>query len=126
MPDQMSPIYSPGSDGLRPGAMEKIREEMTELFRDKFGVSVARVGQSYQKPYNHWFDTVPYPQGARIPEFSKFSGENGRSTYEHIGQFLAHLGELADGEAFCVRLFSLSLTGTAFAWYALSPNSINS
>jgi hypothetical protein len=34
---------------------------------------------------------------------------------------------LADGEAFCVRLFSLSLTGTAFAWYAtLSPNSINS
>jgi hypothetical protein len=41
--------------------MEKIREEMTELFRDKFGVSVAKVGQSNQKPYNHWFDTVPYP-----------------------------------------------------------------
>jgi hypothetical protein len=98
--------------------MEKIREEMTELFRDKFGVSVARVGQSYQKPYNHRFDTVPYPQGARIPEFSKFSGENGRSTHEHIGQFLAHLGELVDGEAFRVRLFSLSLTGTVFAWYA--------
>jgi hypothetical protein len=34
---------------------------------------------------------------------------------------------LADGEAFCVRLFSLSLTCTAFAWYAtLPPNSINS
>jgi hypothetical protein len=41
-------------------------------------------------------------------------------------QFLAHLGELADGEAFRVHLFSLSLTGTTFAWYAaLSPNSIN-
>jgi hypothetical protein len=107
--------------------MEKIREEMTELFRDKLGVSVARVGKSYQKPYNHRFDTVPYPQGARIPEFSKFSGENGRSAHEHIGQFLAHLGELADGEAFRVRLFSLSLTSTAFAWYAaLPPNSINS
>jgi hypothetical protein len=107
--------------------MEKIREEMTELFRDKFRVSVARVGQSYQKPYNHRFDTVPYPQGARIPEFSKFSGENGRSTHEHIGQFLAHLGELTYGEAFRVRLFSLSLTGTTFAWYAaLPPNSINS
>jgi hypothetical protein len=70
--------------------------------------------------------TVPYPQGARIPEFSKFFGENGRNTHEHLGQFLAHLGELADGEAFHVRLFSLSLTGTAFAWYAaLPPNSIN-
>jgi hypothetical protein len=100
---------------------------MTKLFRDKFRVSVARVGQSYQNSYNHRFDTITYPQGARIPKFSKFSGENGRSTHEHIGQFLAHLGELADGEAFRVRLFSLSLTGTAFAWYdALPPNSINS
>jgi hypothetical protein len=118
--------HSPGSGGLPPGAMEKIREEMTELFQDKSRVSIARVGQSYQKPYNQRFDAVPYPQGARIPEFSKFSSENGRSTHEHIGQFLAHLGELADGEAFRVRLFSLSLTSTAFAWYAtLPPNSIN-
>jgi hypothetical protein len=107
--------------------MEKIREEMAELFRDKLRVSVARVGQSYQKPYDHQFDTIPYPQGASIPKFSKFSSKNGRSTHEHIGQFLAHLGEMADGEAFHVRLFSLSLTGTAFAWYAaLPPNSINS
>jgi hypothetical protein len=105
--------------------MEKLREEMVELFRERFGVSVARVRQSYQKLYDHRFDIVPYPQGARIPEFSKFSGENVRSTHEHIGQFLAHLGELADGEAFHVRLFSLSLTGTAFAWYAaLPPNFI--
>jgi hypothetical protein len=44
---------------------------------------------------------------------------------EHIGQFLAQLGELADTEAFRVRLFSLSLTGTVFAWYAtLPPNFI--
>jgi hypothetical protein len=107
--------------------MEKIREEMAELFQDRLGLSVARVGQSYQKPYDHRFDIVPYPQGARIPEFSKFSGKNGRSTHEHIGQFLAHLGELADGEVFRVRLFYLSLTGTTFAWYAaLPPNSINS
>jgi hypothetical protein len=90
--------------------MEKIREELGELFRDRLGVSIARVGKSYQKPYDHRFDIVPYPQAGRIPEFPKFSGENGRSTHEHIGQFLAHLGELADGEAFRVR----SLTGTAF------------
>jgi hypothetical protein len=119
--------HSPRSSGLPLDVMEKIREEMTELFRDRLRVSVARVGQSYQKPYDHRFDTVPYPQRARVPEFSMFSGENGRSTYKHIGKFLAYLGELADGEAFRVRLFSLSLTGTAFAWYsALPPNSINS
>jgi hypothetical protein len=97
--------HSLGFGGLPPDAMEKIREEMAELFRDRLEVSVARVGQSYQKPYDHRFDIASYPQGARIPEFSKFSGENGRSTHKHIGQFLAHLGELADGEAFRVCLF---------------------
>jgi hypothetical protein len=33
--------------------MEKMSEEMAELFRDRLGVSVTRVGQSYQKPYDH-------------------------------------------------------------------------
>ena len=105
IPDQMSPTAQ-RSGGLPSGAMEKIREEMTELFQDRLGVSVARVGQSYQKPYDHRFNTVSYPQGERIPEFSMFSNENGRSTHGHIGQFLAHLGELADGKAFRVCLFS--------------------
>jgi hypothetical protein len=100
---------------------------MAELFRDRLGVRVARVDQSYQKPYDQRFDTVPYPQGARIPEFSKFSGESDRSTHKHVGQFLVQLGKLADVKAFCVCLFSLSLTDTVFAWYAaLPPNSINS
>jgi hypothetical protein len=78
------------------GTMEKIREEMAELFLDSLRVSVARVAQSYQKPYDHQFDTVPYPQGERI---SKFSGESDRSTHEHVGQFLAHLGELDFGRS---------------------------
>ena len=64
--------------------MEKIREEMAELFRDRLEVSVGRVGQTYQKSYDHRFDIVPYPQGARIPEFSKISSENGRSKHEHM------------------------------------------
>jgi hypothetical protein len=62
-----------------------------------------------------------------VPDFSKFSGEGSKGTHKYIGQFLAQLGELVDIEAFRVRIFSLSLTSTAFAWYvALSPNSINS
>jgi hypothetical protein len=82
-------------------------------------------GQSYRKPYVSLFDHHPYPQGTRILEFSKFSGDQGKSMREHIGQFLAQLGELTDIEAFRVRLFSFSLTGTVLAWYAtLPPNSI--
>jgi hypothetical protein len=78
-------------------------------------------GQSYRRPYDSRFDYHPYPQGTRIPKFAKFSGDQGKSTREHIGQFLAQLGELADTVAFRVCLFSLYLTGTAFAWYATLP-----
>jgi hypothetical protein len=102
-----------------------VREEIAGAFQDKLRVSMVPGGQSYRKPYDSRFDHHPYPQGTRIPEFAKFSGDQGKNTREHIGQFLAQLGELADTEAFHVRLFSLSLTGTAFAWYAtLPPNSI--
>jgi hypothetical protein len=84
-------------------------------------------GQLYRKPYDTQFDYDPYSQETRIPKFSKNLVDQCKSTQEHIGQFLAQLGELFDREAFCVRLFSLSLTGTALAWYAiLSPSSIYS
>jgi hypothetical protein len=61
-----------------------------------------------------------------ILDFSKFSGKGRKSTHEHVSQFLVHIGELADKEAYYVCLFLLSLTGTTFAWHAaLAPNSIN-
>jgi hypothetical protein len=119
------PMFDQRAGGLAPVAIDIVREETTGVFRDKLGVSMVPGGQSYRKPYDSQFDHHPYPQGTMIPVFAKFSGDQGKSTREHIGQFLAQLGELADTEAFRVRLFSLSLIGTAFAWYAtLPPNSI--
>jgi hypothetical protein len=110
---------------LPPAAIDIVREEIAGAFRDKLGVSIVPGGQSYHGPYDSQFDRLPYPQGTKIPEFAKFSGDQGKNMREHIDQFLAQLGELADTEAFRVCLFSLSLIGTAFAWYAtLSPNSI--
>jgi hypothetical protein len=102
--------------GLAPAVIDIVREKIAGAFRDKLGVSMVPAGQSYRKPYDNRFDHHPYPQGTRISEFAKFSGDQGKSTREHIGQFLTQLGELADTEAFRVRLFSLSLTGTTFAW----------
>jgi hypothetical protein len=120
-----SPILDQRASGLPPVAIDIVREEIAGAFRDKLGVSIVPGGQSYRRPYDSQFDRLPYPQGTRIPEFAKFSGDQEKSTREHIYQFLAQLGELADTEAFCVCLFSLSLTGTAFTWYAtLPPNSI--
>ena len=62
-----------------------------------------------------------------MPKFVKFSGEDTRSTFEHISQYLAQLGEASSINELKVCLFSLSLTRTAFSWFSsLAPNSIGS
>jgi hypothetical protein len=122
-----SKLHVSGSAPISPITMDKIWKETTDLFRDMLGISMTISGLSYRKPYNHWFDTTTYPQGAMILDVSNFFGEGGKSTHGHICQFLAQVEELADREAFHVRLFSLSLIGTTFVWYAaLPPNSISS
>ena len=66
-----------------------------------------------------------FPAGWRIPEFTKFNGDDSRTTWEHVSQYVLQLGEAGFNDALRVRLFSLSLTGTAFSWFSsLAPNSI--
>ena len=70
---------------------------------------------SYQKSYPMSFDTVTYPAGFRLPEFVKFNGDDSKSTFEHVSQYLVQLGEASSINELKVHLFSLSLTGTAFS-----------
>jgi hypothetical protein len=64
--------------GLAPAGIDIVREEIAGAFRDKLRVSMVPGGQSYRKPYDSRFDYHPYPQGTRIPEFAKFSGDQGK------------------------------------------------
>jgi hypothetical protein len=75
----------------------------------------------YQKSYPSIFDSVAYPVGWRVPNIIKFDGEDSRTTKEHVSQYLAHLGEASSVEVLRVRLFSLSLTRTAFVWFSSLP-----
>jgi hypothetical protein len=49
-----------------------------------------------------------------MPEFSKFSGEDGKTTLEHVDQFILQCGEASANDALKLRMFSLSSSGTAF------------
>ena len=70
---------------------------------------------------------VSYPVGWCVPNFIKFSGDDNKITWEHISQYVAQLGEASSSEALRVRLFSLSLNGTAFSWFlSLPTNSVRS
>ena len=55
----------------------------------------------------------------RLSEFVNFSGEDSKSDFEHISQYLAQLGEVGSINELKVRLFYLSLTGTTFSWFFL-------
>jgi hypothetical protein len=87
----------------------------------------------YQKPYSSHFDLVPYPTSWRTSDFVKVNGEDNRTTWEHISQYLAQLSEVGSVDGLHIlfvanrhRFFSLSLIGTAFSWFSsLSPNSID-
>ena len=66
---------------------------MANLLRENFKVNVRSKTRTYQKSYATSFDLVAYPAGFRLPEVVKFNGEDTRSTFEHINQYLAQLGE---------------------------------
>jgi hypothetical protein len=104
-----------------------VREDFKKQMRETFGVELSNKSCVYQKSYPSHSELVPYPMGWRTPDFVKFNGEDNRTTWEHVSQYLAQLGKVGSVDALKVRLFSLSLTGTAFSWFSsLSPNSIDS
>ena len=99
-----------------------MKEDLAKMFKCKFGLDMGRT-RLYQRLYSNSFDMIPYPTGWRVSEFIKFSGDDNRSTWEHISQYIAQLGEAGSSKSMRFRMFSLSLTGTAFSWFSsLAPN----
>jgi hypothetical protein len=77
-------------------------------------------------PFPEWYYRVILPPRVKPPtEFTKFSGQDDTSTVEHIARYLMQLGEASADEAFRVRYFPLSLTGSVFQWFtSLPPQSV--
>jgi hypothetical protein len=68
----------------------------------------------YKKPYPKSFDQVPLSYRYKILDF-KFSGTDSVSTREHISRYIVQLGDATSVPALKVRLFPLSLSGSAFS-----------
>jgi hypothetical protein len=70
---------------------------------------------------------IPCPRGFRVPDLAKFIGDDAKTTYEHIGQFLAQVNDVGITDIHKIRMFPLSLIGTTFNWFTSLPlNSIDS
>jgi hypothetical protein len=68
--------------------------------------------RSYQKPYLMYFDVIPYTRGFRVSDLAKFTGDDAKTTYEHIGKFLAQVNDVGITDMRKIRMFSLSLYDT--------------
>jgi hypothetical protein len=103
-----------------------VRDQITRTLRE-FGFIDKGWARSYQKPHPDYFDTIPYPWGFQVPDLAKFMGDDAKTTYEHIGQFLAQVNNVGITDVHKIRMFPLSLTRAAFNWFtSLPPNSIDS
>ncbi|PKI36989.1 hypothetical protein CRG98_042611 [Punica granatum] len=70
-----------------------------------------------RKAYPDWIDRVhQFPKGYKVPDFVLFSGEEKKSTIEHIARFSVQCGEAGSKDYLKLRLFANSLTKSAFPW----------
>jgi hypothetical protein len=80
MPPQATP--EPDADP------NNLTNKLATILRESFDIEPKGQGRVYQKPYLDYYNQLPYPRGYRVPEFSKFSGEDSKITLEHVGQFI--------------------------------------
>nr|ABA97060.1 retrotransposon protein, putative, unclassified [Oryza sativa Japonica Group] len=121
---QTQPIRPPNPPP-NPQGPNNMENMISDIMMNKFGIETSNRARAYKKPYPDYYDNVSFPKNYRVPEFTKFSGEDGKTTWEHVGQFLAQCGE-ANSDTFKLRLFSLSLSGNDFTWFTSLPaNSIH-
>jgi hypothetical protein len=108
-----------------PRMLENVREQLARMLRE-FGLEPKGKSRTYQTPYPEFLNTVPYTRGFRVPDFGKFKGEDSKTTYEHVDQFLAQVSDFGITDVHKIRLFPLSLSGTMFNWFiSLAPNTVN-
>jgi len=93
--------------------------------RDQFGIKPKVNTYSYQTSYPPTYDLILLPNRYKVSDFTKFSGQDDTSTMEHVNRFIIQCGEAVNRDELRVRLFSSSLSGSAFTWFiSLPPNSV--
>jgi hypothetical protein len=103
-----------------------VRKDNDNVLRDSGEIESKVAMHTYQRPYPEHVDSVLYPQGFEVPNFTKFTGENAITTMEHIGRFIDQCGKAGSDNLLKLKLFPLSLSNFASTWYSLlAPSSIS-
>ena len=121
LPMTPSVLQTASADGQQIDWASKIAEVM----RYQFGLKPKQQNLMYKTPYPAAYDQLSLPHKYKLPDFTNFSGQGEVSTVEHINRFIMQCGEAAQNDALKMRLFSMSLSRSAFTWFTTLPaNSI--
>jgi hypothetical protein len=109
-PFRLQPVeMTPARDTNEPCAdPNNLMTQLTTILRVPFGIEPKGREHVYQKPYPNYYGQLPYPRGYRVPKLSKFSGEDEKTTLEHVGQFILQCGEASANDVLKLRIFPLS------------------
>jgi hypothetical protein len=120
METQAPPLLDQRASVLPLAANDIVREEIPRAFRDKLGVNMTHGGNLIKNPMTSDLTMTHTHKGQGYPNLQK----------NWVTRARAHMNlqkNKAGWEEFRICLFSLSLIGTAFAWYTTLPsNSIYS
>nr|CAD39838.2 OSJNBb0072N21.4 [Oryza sativa Japonica Group] len=103
------PPFRPPSPPPDPPRPETVEDWFRNIIRENLA-KLRNRAREYQKPYPDYYDIFPYPRDYKIPEFTKFSGEDSRTTCEHVDKFLAQCAELSDGSDYITSESEIALS----------------
>ncbi|XP_058741295.1 uncharacterized protein LOC131613663 [Vicia villosa] len=108
-------------------AIENNLTTIIERIMARNGINTPLQRPTYLSPLAEYIVQTENPRGWKIPMYTKFGGETGKSTIEHIAKYLTESGDMANNESLRVKHFPSSLTKAAFTWFTtLPPNSVDS
>jgi len=63
-------------------------DKIAKVMRDQFGIKPKVNTYYYRTPYPPAYDLIPLPNRYKVPDFTKFSGQDDTSAMEHVNRFI--------------------------------------
>jgi hypothetical protein len=77
---------------LKSHMKQEIIDHMLETLQKQYGIKPKKQSYMYKTPYPSGYDEIPFPPRFKVPDFTKFSGQDETSTMEHITRFIIQCG----------------------------------
>jgi hypothetical protein len=81
------------------------------------GLNVGLHRPNFVSPLSEYVIQTKLPRGYKIPKFTTFAGDTGKSIVEHITRYLTEAGDIANNENLRLKFIPNFGTKNAFTWF---------